>query len=97
MNRARLMRAGHGMLAGRGTAALPPAKNLALPVDQLPEEFEILVVDIHRPGPGASMKIGSFRLTFVRGLAFFLANFANLPDLGLAGGIEKLQKIVKQE
>jgi hypothetical protein len=36
-------------------------------------------------------------LTFVRGLAFFLANFANLPDLGLAGGIEKLQKIVEQE
>jgi hypothetical protein len=32
------------------------------------------------------MKIGSFRFTFVRGLAFFLANFANF---GLAGGIEK--------
>lgn len=40
------------MLAGGRAAALPTAKNLGLPIDELSEEFEILVINEHRPRPG---------------------------------------------
>ena len=59
---------GHGVLTDGLATALPPADDFALPVGQLLQEFQVLVVDIHWAGPFSVDKNG----------VFFLA-----PSLGL--------------
>src|SRR5262245_7730565 len=48
-----LDRQGDGVLADRGAAALAAADDLAVAVDELLEQFDVLVIDEHRPGPDA--------------------------------------------
>ena len=49
------------MLADRSTPAFPTPDDATLTIDQLLEQFDILVVDIHRTG---SMPIDEDRVTF---------------------------------
>jgi hypothetical protein len=65
----------HGMLAGGGATALASANDLALAVRQLREQLQILIVDIHRPGPLAVDKYRVF--LFRTNLVLVRATFGN--------------------
>jgi hypothetical protein len=42
-----------GMLTHRRTAALATADDFAVTIDQLAEQFDVFVIDVHRPRPVA--------------------------------------------
>ena len=79
----------HGVLAGGSAAALPTPENLGLSIDEFAEQFEILVVDEHRPRTLAVLQfllVGGYTvgLTFLApGLWFdpFGGLLKNLPIL----------------
>ena len=78
-----LDRAGHGMLTGSRAAALASAKNLALPVDELAQQLEVLVIDIHRTRTGTVDEDRIFPLHLRTGLGLLLGE---LRKLGIGWG-----------
>src|SRR5208282_2455436 len=73
-----LDRVGHGVLADGRAAALPPADDLALAVDELLQQLKILVIDIHRPRTQPIDKKGILLLAADLGLRAALAEAIDL-------------------
>ncbi len=73
-----LDRIGDGVLADGRAAALPPADDLALTVDELLQQFEILVIDVHRARTLALDEQGILLLAADLGLRAALADAIDL-------------------